>query len=99
MISIPQSYSDRSVAEMPIYTAQQFERFESVFKDVSRIEIPNEEELTNSDPDAYSTYAQICKRYGFNYATHQVTTPDGYLLTVMHVTSDSTPAGAPAVFL
>jgi len=53
----------------------------------------------NLDPDAYSTYAQICARYGFNYQTHQVTTDDGYLLTVMHITSKTVAADGPVVFL
>ena len=51
------------------------------------------------DPDAYSTYSQIVNRYGFNYSADQVTTVDGYQLTVMHITSKTMANGAPAVFL
>lgn len=51
------------------------------------------------DPDAYLSMAQIVQKYGFKYSAHQVTTADGYELTVMRITSPEMQKGASAVFL
>ena len=50
------------------------------------------------DPDVSLTFAQLVTKYGCTSETHNVTTSDGYVLTMMRVNKTSTP-GATPVFI
>lgn len=38
-----------------------------------------------SDPDCDLTFVEICQKNNFKVETHQVTTEDGYILTLMRI--------------
>ena len=47
------------------------------------------------DPDVSLTFAQLVTKYGCVSETHNVTTSDGYVLTMMRVNKTSTPGATP----
>lgn len=51
------------------------------------------------DADFRLSFQQITSDNGFRYEEHNVTTDDGYILTMFRVRHHETPDGAPAVLL
>lgn len=49
--------------------------------------------------DYYKTIEMIVKGYGFDFEEHQVTTKDGYRLTMHRVRKPNLKKGGPAVFM
>lgn len=54
------------------------------------------------DPDALRTFGEVCQAHGYNYEAHNVTTSDGYILTLFRIPSKKGQPyvpGTPVVFL
>ena len=62
-------------------------------------QVAAEKQVEAIDEDAYLTIVQLVNKYGFVYDDFQVTTPDGYQLTVQRVQSKTMKPGAQPVFL
>lgn len=45
----------------------------------------NIEELFERDPDDSLDFLGMCNHHGYEAEAHEVTTPDGYILTVHHI--------------
>ena len=50
-------------------------------------------------PDYYKTIQQIVEAAGYKYEEHQVTTKDGYILTLMRVKKHDLPDKSPVIFM
>jgi hypothetical protein len=53
------------------------------------------------DPDANRNFTAMCEGHGYAVETHEVTTEDGYILTVFRIAGKLAEAAAdkPAVFM
>jgi len=54
--------------------------------------------LLSEDPDVSKTFEQLVTEYGCVSESHDVTTSDGYVLTMFRINATSTP-GKTAIFL
>lgn len=95
---ILKDYKNQEAVEVPMSVLEPMDDTQ-ISEEKSKWRFEQKEIPANLDPDAYSTYAQIVERYGFNYSSHQVVTPDGYELTVMHISHKKMAANAPVVFM
>ena len=57
---------------------------------------------TAINPDALRTFGQVCDAHGYQFEAHNVTTEDGYILTLFRIptkTGEPYTPGKPVVFL